>query len=172
MLWLRRLSCMQKLIPVEEAKALMKEAIDWSLWGWLTSKRKLRTTADRAWEALDECEKKVKAAWSDDLKAAYRELEAQASTDGNARGRRQFEKAQEEARDVAAEIKLAVQRFKEAEDEAYAAHMQAEETFDEADRRMSTSMACEGAQQAIDAWEMREKVIRKAESLGRRKAGG
>ena len=41
--------------------------------------------------------------------------------------------------------------------------------FDEADRRMSTSMACTGAQMAIDAWEMREKVIRKAEALARRK---
>ena len=39
---------------------------------------------------------------------------------------------------------------------------------DEADRRMSTSMACEGAQMAIDAWEMREKFIRKMEALGRR----
>jgi hypothetical protein len=34
---------------------------------------------------------------------------------------------------------------------------------------MSTSMACTGAQMAIDAWEMREKFIRKAEALGRRK---
>ena len=34
---------------------------------------------------------------------------------------------------------------------------------------MSTSMACEGAQMAIDAWEMREKVIRKAEALARKK---
>jgi hypothetical protein len=163
---------MQKLIPVEEAKNLMKEAIDWSLWGWLTEKRKLRTTADRAWEALDEYEKKVKTAWSDDLKAAWRESEALAAAGGNARARRQYEKAKEEAKDVAPEIKLAVQRLKEAEDEAHAAHMEAEETFDEADRRMSTSMACEGAQQAIDAWEMREKVIRKAESLARRKLVG
>jgi hypothetical protein len=161
---------MQKLIPVEEAKALMKEAIDWSLWGWLTEKRKLRTTADRAWEALDELEKKVKGAWSDDLKAAWREVEARAAAGGNARARRQYEKAQEEARDVAPEIKLAAERLKEAEIEADAAHVKAEETFDEADRRMSTSMACEGTRQAIDAWEMREKVIRKAESLGRRKA--
>ena len=40
----RLLSCgcaMQKLIAVEEAKALMSEAIDWSLWGWLTEKTKI-----------------------------------------------------------------------------------------------------------------------------------
>lgn len=163
---------MQKLIPVEEAKTLMKEAINWSLWGWLTQKRKLRTTADTAWEALDELEKQVKAAWSDDLKAAYREAELGASADGNARARRQYEKAKEDAKDVAPEIKLAVQKWKEADEVAYAARMEAEETFDEADRRLSTSMACEGAQQAIDAWEMREKLIRKAESLARRKTVG
>jgi hypothetical protein len=163
---------MQKLIPVEEAKALMREAIGWSLWGWLTEKRKLRTTADRAWEALDELEKQVKGAWSGDPKTAYRELELEASVDGNARTRRHYEKAKEEASGVAPEIKLAVRRLKEAEDEAYAARMEAEETFDEADRRLSTAMACEGAQQAIDAWEMREKVIRKAESLARRKTVG
>ncbi len=159
---------MHKLIPVEEAKSLMREAIDWSLWGWLTEKRKLRTTADRAWEALDEAEKQVKDAWNDDLKAAWRELEAQAAAEGNPRAKRQYQKAREEAEGVAPELKLAARRLMDAEAEAHAAHMQAEETFDEADRRMSTSMACEGARQAIDAWEMREKVIRKAESLGRK----
>lgn len=30
-------------------------------------------------------------------------------------------------------------------------------------------MACEGAQMAIDAWDLREKFIRKAEALARRK---
>ena len=30
---------MQKLIPVEEAKALMNEAIDWSVWRWLPRRK-------------------------------------------------------------------------------------------------------------------------------------
>lgn len=47
------------------------------------------------------------------------------------------------------------------------AHIDAEAQFDEADRRLSTSMAREGAQMAIDAWTMREKFIRKLESFGR-----
>jgi len=158
---------MQKLPPVEEAKALMREAIDWSVWGWLTEKRKLRTTADRAWEALEDFEKRVKAGWNQDLKLAYRELEALAAVNGNARGKRQYEKAREEAEAVDPEIKLAIQKLRDAEEKAHSARMQAEETFDVAERRLSTSMACEGAQQAIDAWEMRERVIRKAESLGR-----
>lgn len=56
-----------------------------------------------------------------------------------------------------------------ADRKAKKAHMDAEAQFDEADRRMSTAMACEGAQMAIDAWEMREKFIRKLESLGHSK---
>ena len=160
---------MQKLAPVEEAKALMREAVDWSIWGWLTKKRQLRTTADEAWAALEELEKQVKAAWPDDLKVAYHEAELAARVDGDSKLRKQLEKARDRARDVTPEVKAAALKLKEAEEAAHALRMQAEETFDEADRRMSTSMACEGAQQAIDAWERREKVIRKAESLSRPK---
>ena len=159
---------MHKLIAVEEAKALMSEAMDWSVWGWLTEKRKLRVTADRAWEALDQAEEKVRAGWREDLRKAWRELEAEAALEANPRAKRQYEKAREEASDVDPEVKLAAKKLKEADAEAYALRMQAEETFDEADRRMSTSMACEGARQAIDAWETREKFVRKMESLGRK----
>ena len=159
---------MHKLIAVEEAKALMSEAMDWSVWGWLTEKRKLRVTADRAWEALDQAEEKVRAGWREDLRKAWRELEAEAALEANPRAKRQYEKAREDASDVDPEVKLAAKKLKEADVEAYALRMQAEETFDEADRRMSTSMACEGARQAIDAWETREKFVRKMESLGRK----
>src|ERR1700758_5374529 len=101
---------MRKLIPVEEAKALMREAIDWSLWGWLTEKRKLRTTADVAWEALESQERKVKAAWSDDLKKAYRGKDGQ---------------------DTDPELKLAIERMKEADAAWREARKTAEATFDE-----------------------------------------
>ena len=50
---------------------------------------------------------------------------------------------------------------------AHQAHLDAEAQFDEADRRLSTSMAREGAQMAIDAWTMREKFIRKLEAFTR-----
>src|ERR1017187_9835641 len=62
----------------------------------------------------------------------------------------------------------ALERLYEEDKEARQARDAAETQFDEADRRMSTSMACAGAQMAIGAWEMREKFIRKAEALGRR----
>ncbi len=58
-----------------------------------------------------------------------------------------------------------------AERKADQAHQGAEAQFDEADRRMSTSMACEGAQMALDAWELREEYIRKLEAFGRGHAG-
>ena len=63
---------------------------------------------------------------------------------------------------------LARQQLKQADEEAYQARMDAEAQFDEADRRLSTSMAREGAQMAIDAWVMREKFIRKMEALSRK----
>jgi hypothetical protein len=50
---------------------------------------------------------------------------------------------------------------------AHKARMDAEAQFDEADRRMSSDMACEGAQMAIDAWVMREQLIRKLDKFGR-----
>jgi hypothetical protein len=138
---------MRKLIPVEEAKALMREAVNWSMWGWLTQKRKLRTAADAAWEALEECERKVKSDWSDGLKMAFR------GKDGRA---------------LDPDLRLAVDRMRDADAAWREARNTAEATFDEAERRMSTSMACEGAAQAIEAWELTERAIRRAEALGRR----
>jgi hypothetical protein len=159
---------MKKLIPVEEAKALMNEAKDWGVWRWLTEKRRVRAAADAAVEALSDLEKKVKASWSDDLKKAYRELQAQVSVNRNPRAKSQYQKAKEEAKNVDPEIKLAAQRVKEADDEAENARLDSEATFDEAERRLSTHLAREGAQKAIDSWELREKAIRKAEALARR----
>jgi hypothetical protein len=162
---------MHKLVVVEEAKVLMNEAKDWSVWHWLTEKRRVRTAADAATDALAVVEKQVKAGWSEDLTKAYRELEAEASADGNPRAKRQYEKAREEAKDVDPKLKLAVRRVKDADDEAYNARMDAEATFDEAESRLSASMAREGAQKAIDAWDLRESAIRKAEALSRRPRG-
>jgi len=79
---------MQKLEAVEEAKVLMNEAKNWGVWRWLLEKRRVRAAADRAVDALGEAEKKVKAAWDDDLKKAYRELEAEAAFENNPRTKR------------------------------------------------------------------------------------
>ena len=142
---------MHKLAPVEEAKTLFHEAKDWSVWRWLTEKKKARTTADAAWEALEACEEKVKAGWNEEWLQAY----------GHPRSRCHAA--------LDAEVQAALDRLHDDDMEARQARDAAEAQFDEADRRMSTSMACTGAQMAIDAWELREKVIRKAEALARRK---
>jgi hypothetical protein len=124
---------MRKLAPVEEAKALFAEAQDWGVWKWLTEKRRLRQTADAAWEALEAYEAQVKHSWD------------------------------------AATRKTIVAQLKQADAEACQARVDAEAQFDEADRRMSTSMAREGAQMAIEAWTLREKLIRKMEARAREK---
>jgi hypothetical protein len=123
---------MHKLPPVEEAKALFEEAKAWGVWGWLTEKRRLRQTADAAWEALEAYETALKKSWDAETR------------------------------------KTVTHHFKTAAAEAYKAHMDAEAQFDEADRRISTSMAREGAQMAIDAWIMREKLIRKMEAMAKK----
>lgn len=123
-----------KMSAVEEAKALFEEAKDWGVWTWLMNKSRARQTADAAWEALEKQEKKVKAAWTPEVRRVFKENEALRAADAK----------------------------------AHQARMDAEAQFDEADRRLSTSMAREGAQMAIDAWTMREKLIRKLEAFGRR----
>jgi hypothetical protein len=68
------------------------------------------------------------------------------------------------------ERRQAYQQHRELSAEARKAHkarMDAEERFDEADRRMSSDLACQGAQMAVDAWVMREQFIRRLEKFGR-----
>ncbi|HYL11727.1 MAG TPA: hypothetical protein VEV41_01740, partial [Terriglobales bacterium] len=68
---------MRKLVAVEDARAVMMEGMDWSAWKWLLERQRVREIADRATAALDDADKKVKSAWSADLKMAYSELVAQ-----------------------------------------------------------------------------------------------
>lgn len=139
---------MRKLPPVEEAKALMTEARDWSVWHWLMEKRRVRAAADRATDALEEMERKIKAEWNEDLRKA--------ATNGR-------------LRDVDPELKLALEDLKRAEKAAEASRLDAAATFDEAEQRLSATLAREGSGKAIASWELREKAIWKAEALGRKK---
>lgn len=145
---------MHKLAAVEDAKALMIEAREWSVWRWLMEKHRVRVAADLANEALAAAEKKVKAGWPDELKKAYSALEKPVSGNGRARA-------------LDARLQTAVQRVKKADEEAETAHLDAEATFDEAERRLSAALAREGTGKAIASWELREKAIRKAEALAR-----
>jgi hypothetical protein len=58
-----------------------------------------------------------------------------------------------------------VKNVKEMDDKAYCARMDAEKTFDEAERQLSTSLAREGCKKAIRSWNLYERAIREAEGL-------
>ncbi len=148
---------MTKLPEVETAKALMTEAMAWSVMTWLREKKKVRNTADQANAALDLCSEKVKQGWTDGVRDAYEALLAQGS-----KGR----SSKKHTHAIAPEVALLAKKIKEADDEAHRARMDAEATFDEADRQLSTTLAREGCRKAIHAWDLREKAIRKAESVG------
>jgi len=140
---------MRKLIEVEEATALMQEAVDWSVVKWLKEKKRVRRTADKANDALDSIEKEIKSSWSDALKSAYRQL-AQPGAGANT--------------PVDEQAISAAKAVKKADDAARRAHLDAEDTFDQAERDLSTRLAREGCRKAIASWELHEQAIRKAEA--------
>lgn len=137
---------MQKLIEVEEAKTLMNEAINWSVMKWLREKKRVRKAADVANAALDSTIVRLKAEWETELKAAYEQL---ASAKGNK---------------TSADLLAQAKKLKLAEDEARTARDDAENTFDEAEKQLSTTMAREGCRKAIRSWELHEHVIRLSEA--------
>ena len=145
---------MKKLPEVEEAKALLNVAKDWSIWRWLTEKRRVRGIADRGTAALDRADEALKASWPDNLRVAYNALVS---------GRKPRTAVSEPVRAAAA-------RVKEADDEAYAARMDAENTFEEAERHLSAGLAREGARKAIEAYDLRERALRKSEAAIRASA--
>ncbi len=137
---------MRTLAEVEEAKALMNEALEWSVVRWLKEKKRVRKAADRANAALDESIEKSKVGWSKELQAAYAELA------GTAKSER-----------MNGELLAFAKEFKHVHDVARRARDEAESVFDEAERELSTRLAREGCRKAVLSWELHEKVIRKAE---------
>lgn len=151
---------MRKLPEVEEAKELMTEAMQWSVFTWLFRKSKVQEIADKANAALDKLNHATKARWSEEIQTAYKGL--------SGKGRRQSEPAP-----VDPEIQLFVKKVKEADDTARRARTDAEDTFDEAERQLNTDLAREGCRKAILQWELDEKAIRRAQSVpGSTRAAG
>lgn len=145
---------MRKLIEVEEAKALMTDGIEWSVLKWLREKKRVRKVADKANDALDALEQEIKRGWSAELTAAYEDLVKAAAGP----------RTKKDSDAISPEIRAAARHIKQADDQAYRAHMDAEETFDEAEKQLSTRLAREGAAKAIASWELHESAIRKAEA--------
>ncbi len=154
------MSAVRKLSAVEEARAIMTDGMDWSVWRWLLEKHRVREIADRATAALERANRKVKATWSDELKQAYDELLIE---NLSPTPRRRAKTRIENSHVIAPEIKHWAEQVKKADDEAEQATLLAEATFDQAERRMSASTARKGARQALKSYDLRETAIRKAE---------
>jgi len=149
---------MKKLQQVEEAKVLMKEAVDWSLFKWLWEKSAVRETADRADAALDRANRKVKAQWREEVREAYRQL-----VDSSHRKDHHERHAPVPVAD--SELIRVVRHVKDLDEKAHLARVDARQTFDEAERRLDTSLAREGCKKAIHSWNLHEKALREAEAL-------
>jgi hypothetical protein len=149
---------MRKLTEVENAKTLMNEAMGWSVVKWLSEKKRVRKTADLANAALDQLDQEIKARWGDELRAAYSEV------GGNSGGGVQRQHKQS-SQGVDPEVLLLAKKLKESDDEAYRVRMDAEDTFDAAEKKLSTRLAREGCQKAIDSWDLHEQAIRKSEAV-------
>jgi hypothetical protein len=158
---------MRKLPAVEDARATMTQGMEWGVWKWLLEKTSVRGIADQARAALDDLEMKVKATWSDDLKIAYNQLVEENGNSKHARPGKDSKNAKSRSADP--KIISSVKRIKDADDEAYNAHVDAEEMFAEAEKKMSTSMAREAAGKALVAYDLHEAAIRKAEALAKLK---
>src|SRR3954451_21434404 len=147
---------MKKLAKEEEAKTVFTEAASWSVMKWLREKKRVRRLADEANDALDALEKEVKAQWSAKLTAAYESLKVENGAN---------------AKDAVDPQLLALaKKIKEADDISYKAHWDAEDTFAEADRKLSTALARVGCKKAIDSWIVHEVAIEKAEASVQSKA--
>lgn len=156
---------MKKLDRVEEAKTLLANAVDWSILRWLAEKRRVRGIADRGTEALDAEERRVKAAWPEDLTNAYASLCPPSDDDPYAAAEHEF--VLQQAQQIPEAVRDAAARVKEADDIAYRARMAAEQMFDDAERRMSAALARRGAELAIEAYDVRYLAIAAAEEAAR-----
>jgi len=139
---------MKKLPEVETAKALMMDAMNWSVMKWLREKKRVRATADKANGALDRLNEEIKLTWPDRLHSEYKVLRARVGPESNSSGNGTF-----------------LGKVKAADDEAARARADAEGTFDEAERQLSTRLAREGCRKAILSWELYEKANATAEAV-------
>jgi hypothetical protein len=151
---------MEKLPAVETAKTLMNEAMAWSVMKWLRQKKTVRKVADQANAALDQLNLAVKEHWPADIRAAYDARAQQCGPTVKAHSR-----SESNSPTKIAQTNHSVKKVKAADEEAYRARMEAEETFDIAEKQLSTALAREGCRKAIYSWELHEKAIRIAEAL-------
>jgi len=137
----------------------MNEATSWSVMKWLREKKRVRKTADLANAALDQMSLAVQERWPAAMKSAYAALGAQNG------GKSTPHSQQKPLPSMDSETSLIARKIKEADDEAYRARMDAEKTFDDAEKQLSTSLAREGCRKAIHSWDLHEAAIHKAKAV-------
>ncbi len=157
---------MKKLEAVEEARAIMTLGMEWGVFKWLLEKPKVRKIADRATEALNDAEDKVKATWSDDLKRAYNHLATQ-NDDDSAKGKKGG-KSKTLPKDFDADALAVAKGVYEADEETETMRLDAEDTFAEGEKKLSVGMARDGARKALATYDLHEKAIRKAEAAAKK----
>jgi hypothetical protein len=151
---------MEKIPDVETAKVLMAAAVTWSVMKWLREKKRVRRVADQANAALDYLNGEIKNRWPADIRTAYDALVQQSANPAKSHATDTSASSVAHPQGV-----LAAKKVKDADDEAHHARMDAERTFDIAEKQLSTALAREGCRKAIRSWELHEKAIRKAEAL-------
>ena len=145
-----------ELPEVVEAKGLMAEATEWSVFTWMLRKGEVRATADRANAALDRLKRAMKSRWSSEISLAYKDTKSQGDLYGAAAYR---------CNTIDPERRIFLRKVQDGEAAARRARKDAEETFDEAEKRLSTDLAREGCRKALRQWELDLKVIRLAEAI-------
>jgi len=153
---------MKKLEAVETSRAIMTQGMEWGVFKWLLEKPKVRKIADKATEALNNAEDSVKATWSDDLKRAYNYLATQGGESGKKKG------GKSKAEEFDAEVLAIAKGVYDADEETETMRLDAEDTFAEGEKKLSVSMAREGASKALATYDLHEKAIRKAEAAAKR----
>jgi hypothetical protein len=152
---------MRKLPEVEEARSVMRQGMEWGVWKWLTEKKRVRQIADRATDALNRADLKVKQNWPEELKQAYDALvDEEFST---------AKKKKNGFDGINPELLTIARQVKQADDEAEDCRLSAEDIFDEAERKLSTDLARQGAKKALETYDLREQAIRKSEAVGKGK---
>jgi hypothetical protein len=149
---------MLNLKEVDQAKAVMTEAYSWSVLKWLSEKKRVRKAADLANAVLDALDQRLKDSWSDELVAAYCEL-------GNVGDKAVAPKQSVKKNSASSDTKQLAKKLWQADSEAYNMRWKAEDTFDVADKKLSTSMAREGTKQAIASWDLHEKAIAMSQEI-------
>jgi len=140
----------------------MTQGMEWGVWKWITEKKRVRVVADQATDALNAAEMKVKEAWPEELKLAY-----DAVVDGEfSKGKKRKASS---GNGVNADLVKLAREVREADVVAEQCRLDAEDTFAEADRKMSTELARQGARKALERYDLHEKAIRRAEAAGRGK---